>query len=217
MERFKELDTRRDNDWHIPVLRKKTHPRLPCLIVYVSMMFQYDVIAEHIPKHLGVLLNDAGVGDDIDDAVKAMRGGVTEGKRHRRKGLPATCRNRKREQTRRQRGGGNAIRAYFLADGVDRGFRHTRRMNFCREIVKISIQSRLQRNKITTCYTFALIGPFSVHETLCRNKIRIDKTRKQHARQEGKRITFVTRRKFLAVKKGSHFLGNCRSVIFKQT
>ena len=47
------------------------------------MMFQYDVISEYIAKHLCVLLNDTGIRNDIDNAIKAMCGGMAKSERHR--------------------------------------------------------------------------------------------------------------------------------------
>ena len=69
-------------------------------------------IRERMAKHLRGLLDDAGVGNHIDDPAQAVRDGVIQRERQRRQRLAAAGRHRQRKQTGLQAG----LRAHMGED-----------------------------------------------------------------------------------------------------
>ncbi len=53
------------------------------------MMLQHIFLSQDIPKNLGVLLNDGGIGNHINQPAQSMRAGVTQGKGQRGRCLAA--------------------------------------------------------------------------------------------------------------------------------
>ena len=93
IERLEELHIGGDHDRNIPILRGQLQfdrhvighvtgrvtlsvPEL--LPVEVSMVLEHILLAEDILENRGVLLDDAGVGDDVNDAMESMSDGVVK-------------------------------------------------------------------------------------------------------------------------------------------
>ncbi len=64
------------------------------------MMLQHIFLSQDIPKDLGVLLNDGGIRDHIDDPAQAVGPGVAQGKGQRSHRLAASSGDGKGEQSR---------------------------------------------------------------------------------------------------------------------
>jgi hypothetical protein len=85
-ERLKELHVGGHNDRSIPVLSSKATPLLTFFIVMimvtddVGMVFQDRVIAEDSTKDVSRLLDDRGIGNDIDDTLHTVCDSMVHGK-----------------------------------------------------------------------------------------------------------------------------------------
>ena len=113
IERLEELNVCGDDDGDIPVLGRQ--PQFPqnavrlfiCLSgvarpverlpVEIGVMLQHIVQAQHALELRGILLDDAGIGNDVDDTFQAMRYRMVQGESQRREGLSAAGWNRKGE------------------------------------------------------------------------------------------------------------------------
>ena len=103
VKRFKELDVGSDDDGRIPVLTGNT--------AFGGFVFRFEIAVmlddrrrvdavEHAAKYVGRLLNDAGVGYDIDDSPLTITFGVMQGKTERGQRFSAAGGHREREETR---------------------------------------------------------------------------------------------------------------------
>ena len=105
VEGFKELYGGRDDDGCIPVFAGKALAegigRFGIRIgqIHLTVMLHHVLIAQNIPKDLRVLVDDAGVGDDVDDALHLMLHCMAERKGKRRNRFAAA------------RGDGQAVQA----------------------------------------------------------------------------------------------------------
>ena len=96
-EAFKELDGGGDDDGRVPVFTGVAQfvagvAVLQFAVIEGAVLFQHRRFAERaegVAEGGGVLLNDAGKGDDVDDAPLSVLARVFEGKRHRGVGFAA--------------------------------------------------------------------------------------------------------------------------------
>ena len=105
-ERLKELYRRGHHHRHIPVFSRSGQSAVlrPGFILNVvqdtGMMLQYILLPKNIPKDLGVLLDNGGIRDHIDDPAQAVGPGVAQGKGQRSHRLAASSGDGKGEQSR---------------------------------------------------------------------------------------------------------------------
>ena len=105
VEGFKELHGGRDDDGCIPVFAGKALAegigRFGIRIgqIHLTVMLHHVLITQNIPKDLRVLVDDAGVGNDVDDALHLMLHCMAERKGKRRNRFAAA------------RGDGQAVQA----------------------------------------------------------------------------------------------------------
>src|SRR5206468_9467338 len=93
-QRLQKLDVGGDDNWSVPVLRRQ--PTSGSLLVRIKIAVMLDdLIAKYIAKDVGRLLDNAGVGNDIDDAPLAMAKRVVQCERHAGECLSSACRNGK--------------------------------------------------------------------------------------------------------------------------
>ncbi len=139
---------------------------------------------EDLTEHVGGLLNDAGVGNGVDDPLLAMAHGVIQRKSQARQRFAATGGHREAEDTRRQIGLGSTLRQYLGADAVDRRFRLTKGSQ---------IRAQLIHERAKIAFTLARLGLATVHVRLGIQKIRIHQRGKHHPDPQGEapRIEFL--------------------------
>ena len=143
------------------------------------MMFENVVRADHLAKHLGVLLDDRRVGYRIDDAshIMPVRERMPQSEAQRGVRLAAAGGNRERENAwsiRCRFGTRVQNRATRLAEF---GSRRVERLDHALEALvqcfeRIGVQMLARR---------------PLHEALRAEEVRIDQTREHHARQKGDR------------------------------
>ena len=98
-KRLKKLHICRNNNRLVPVFRCKLHrPKLLCIVLFtfiinIAMIFQYICISQKVPKHLGILLNNTGIRNDIDHPVHLIFHRMAQRKRQRCNRLASACRN----------------------------------------------------------------------------------------------------------------------------
>ena len=98
IDRFKKLHIRRHDDGRIPILRRMPQffsRRLffDAVVIEIAMMFQHRILSEQIAKHLGVLFDDARIGNDIDDPLQPQPYRPFQSKIHTGKRLTAARRH----------------------------------------------------------------------------------------------------------------------------
>ena len=95
VQRLKKLHGGGHNDRGVPVFGGK---RLAvggfiavfgCRILRPSVMLQHIFAPQNAGKNLGVLVDDGGVGDDVNHALQPLRGSLCQCKRQRGHGLAA--------------------------------------------------------------------------------------------------------------------------------
>lgn len=144
-------------------------------------MLQHRLLAElaqRLTEHRRVLLDDAGEGNDIDDASQAMTDGMVQREGQRRQRLAPSGRHRQREQPRR------AFRLLAHmgqdvgADAVD--------WRIGAEAGQMLIQSCAQ---FAQCWRLAGTQRWALLDTVVEGfgieKVGIDQAGKQHAGQKG--------------------------------
>ena len=128
-EAFEELDRRGDDDGRIPVLHGEAELVSPlafgdALLVEGAMVFE-DEFAVLVPQgrpELGRgLLDDAGKGDDVDDALEPVLERMLQGEGERGEGLAAPRGHRQREDPRLARGTLARMAQDAAAQGIHRG------------------------------------------------------------------------------------------------
>ena len=99
IQRFKELHRRRDHHGHIPVFRGKRPAdiRRRCAVgkvkAHAGMVLQHIAVSQYIPKHGGVLLDDGGIGNNIDHSLHPVLHRMAQRKGHGGHRLSAPCRH----------------------------------------------------------------------------------------------------------------------------
>jgi hypothetical protein len=95
--------------------------------------------AERLAEHGGVLLDDAGVGDDVDHPFEAMSERMLKGKGERRQSFAAAGRHREGEEAR-------LLLRLLPAGGEDGGTLtvHQRVGGLCNEVGEIRVELSLQ-------------------------------------------------------------------------
>ena len=94
-ERFKKLHCRSHHHRHIPVFGGSGQSGVlrPGLVLYVienaGVMLQHIFISQNFPEDLGILLDDGGIRDDIDNPAQSVGAGVAQGKGQGRHGFAA--------------------------------------------------------------------------------------------------------------------------------
>ncbi len=85
-QRFKKLDRRGDHHRHIPIFGGLRQPDLLGTWVFAQVVQHPGVVLQHVlfpqylPKDLGVLFDDGGIGQNIDHPFQAVGPGVAQGK-----------------------------------------------------------------------------------------------------------------------------------------
>ena len=110
-EGFEELHGGGHDNRRVPVFRGKAQFVFGGLILQFAVIegavvFQHGLLAQFAKGFAelgGVLFDDAGEGDDVDDAAQAVLPGVFQRKRHGSEGFAATGRHGEREQPLRLR------------------------------------------------------------------------------------------------------------------
>jgi hypothetical protein len=82
-QRLEELHSCGHHHGCIPVLHRQlqllARLGLALRVVYEgAVVLEHGVVAERVPKNLGILLDDARVGDDVDDPVQTVSDHVLE-------------------------------------------------------------------------------------------------------------------------------------------
>ena len=192
-ERLKELYGRGGDDVSIPVFRGQAVPTgssvgrrqfvlIDCIQLVGAVVFQHGVVmAEELAQHVGVLLNDAGVRDDVHNAPQPIGQGVAQGEGHGGEGLATTRRYREGKQARGQCGRSQTVFQHLGPQGVDSA--GVLAMGPGRHGLQAGEESRGQ---------FRQGGPASpglilcwIEEAFCVQKVRIHQTGIQHADKKG--------------------------------
>ena len=105
VERLEELNVGGDDDSRVPVFRSETRGGGDVVLVGVEIgvVLDHDIVAEggkDLAEDGGVLLDDTGEREDVDDAVEAVAQGVIEGEGEGREGLAAAGGDGEREEAR---------------------------------------------------------------------------------------------------------------------
>ena len=180
IERFKKLHSGRNNDRSVPVfcclqlLVLRSMISIRDLIIGVCMMFDHVLIAEDIPKHLGVLFDDRCIGDHIDDPIHAVADRVPERERHGGDRLSAAGWHRKCVQSRFMISSLHAGAKNITALPVQICFRVPPRCNVSLQLFK---QNR-QRVSVLR------LGSPAMHELLGVQIVRVHEAGIQHAREK---------------------------------
>ncbi len=121
-QRFEELHIGGDDDGRVPVFTGQAAGAVFAagLGFGVAVMLD-DRVTEDGAEDVSRLLDDAGVGNDVDDAAFAMHAGVFEREGHPRQRLTAAGGHGQREQARDECGLGATLRQDVGAQCVDRG------------------------------------------------------------------------------------------------
>lgn len=116
-ERLKELNVGGNDKGGVPVFSGEAGPggySFRIVRIEVTMMFKYGVSAESLAEDISVLLDNGGVGDDVDDALQVVVEGMGEGERERGEGFAAARGDGEGEEAGRMGGS-------FSAAGLDVG------------------------------------------------------------------------------------------------
>ena len=122
-QRLKQLDIGGHDQRCIPVLCRQTATRSFAVYIKVAMVFHDIIFAEDAAKHISGLLDDAGVGNGVDDAplcvILRVMIGMFQREGQTGKCLAATGGHGKRKHAGRQRSLFAALRQHVGAYTVD--------------------------------------------------------------------------------------------------
>ena len=96
---LKKLHRRDNHHRHVPILRGQCLPDVlrRCAVgeveLYAGMVFQYIAASQNIPEHLGVLVNDGGIRDDVDHPLHPVFRRMAQRKGQRRHRLSTAGRD----------------------------------------------------------------------------------------------------------------------------
>ena len=100
-QRLEQLHVGRDDQWCIPVFAGQAAARRVVTFVAfgLAVVFDHGIRAEDLAKHVGRLLDDAGVGNGVDHPLLAVVNGMIQSKGQRRQSLATARGNGQPEDT----------------------------------------------------------------------------------------------------------------------
>ena len=181
-QRLEQLHVGGNDQRRIPVFAGQTAARSFVLLggVKLAVVFDQHLITqqlEDLAEHIRCLLNDAGVGNGIDDTALVVRQRMLQRKGQAGESFAAARWHREREEARWQGRLGTALAQDVCAQGVHRVVRnrhgchvHVERLPHLRQCRK----------------TFAAGGPARVEVCLRVEKVSIHQAGEQHTHPQGK-------------------------------
>ena len=181
-QRFKQLHVGGDHQRRVPVFagQSAAHGFVLGCGVGLAVVFNQHLVAQglkHAAKHVRRLLNDAGVGNGVNDAALAMHLCVLQRKCQTGQGFAAACGYSEREKSCRQCRFGTALAQHIGAQGVDRRVCHRQRGHV---VVKRHAHLCQRREAHSAVWLTGIKVRFGVQ------KVCIHQAREQHAHPQRK-------------------------------
>ena len=183
---FKQLHRRGHHHRHVPVLRGQSPA---CFLRrravrevegHIGVVLQHVAVAQNIPEYLGVLLDDGGIGNNVDHPPHPVGHDVAQGKGQGCHSLPATGGNRQ------------GVYALGLVAGLQAGVQ-----NFAAQAVQFRFRilpwrdMGFQPGQKRFHIIVPAPAPVSVHECFGIQKVRVHQAGIEHPCPEGRlQITF---------------------------